>query len=318
MAFFNRKEEVLDIKLTPYGRYLLARDGFNPEFYAFYDDDIVYDASSSYVEVQNDIQDRIKETPRMHTQTCFREKSPNLAERNNQIPQNFYERNYSLVSQIGNSDVFSDFAPAWDATFLKGEITSSALSHTSSGPTLNIPQINAKKIEYQVILGGGEPASEVGSDPFESTTYEYDDGTYIRVKEDYLLLEINEKNSSFDIENYDIELFEIDYQTVVTPTHPDRSDPSEYADATIAEVLVPLHFINKGESSLETSDVGYFLSVQVDGEIPERDLCKYKGVDTVEAIFADPVFECGDVVEGDLELDIYQTSTVDGDLEDIC
>jgi len=47
MEFFNKKEEVLEVVLTNYGRDKLAAGQFNPTFYAFFDDDILYDVSGS-------------------------------------------------------------------------------------------------------------------------------------------------------------------------------------------------------------------------------------------------------------------------------
>ena len=43
MKFLNKKEQVIDLEVTPYGKSLLARGRFMPEFYAFYDNDILYD-----------------------------------------------------------------------------------------------------------------------------------------------------------------------------------------------------------------------------------------------------------------------------------
>jgi hypothetical protein len=74
MAFFNKKQEVIDLKLTPYGEELLARGIFKPEYYAFFDDNILYDASGSagITEVQNDAEPRIQEeTPQIRTQSVF-------------------------------------------------------------------------------------------------------------------------------------------------------------------------------------------------------------------------------------------------------
>lgn len=42
---FDRKEEVLEIELTSYGRHLLSKGQFKPAYYAFYDDDVVYDSA---------------------------------------------------------------------------------------------------------------------------------------------------------------------------------------------------------------------------------------------------------------------------------
>ena len=41
--FLNKKEQVFDLKLTSYGNYLLSQGNFKPVYYAFYDDNVVYD-----------------------------------------------------------------------------------------------------------------------------------------------------------------------------------------------------------------------------------------------------------------------------------
>ena len=70
-TFFNRKEEVIDLKLTRYGRTLLSLGKLKPEYYCFYDNDLIYDnqyggqlpvtGSMQKLEEQNIIADRIKE-----------------------------------------------------------------------------------------------------------------------------------------------------------------------------------------------------------------------------------------------------------------
>ena len=73
MEYFNKKEDVLDIELTPFGELLLSQGEFKPEYYAFYDDGILYDADYAGVsEIQNEAKKRIKETPRLKTQYQFR------------------------------------------------------------------------------------------------------------------------------------------------------------------------------------------------------------------------------------------------------
>ena len=64
MTFFNKKEEVIDIELTAYGKYLLSKGKFSPQFYAFSDDEIVYDPAfnnSGSVEVGEQTFKRIVE-----------------------------------------------------------------------------------------------------------------------------------------------------------------------------------------------------------------------------------------------------------------
>ena len=61
MSFFDKKEEVMDIQLTSYGKELLSKGDFKPMYYAFFDEGIMYDGGrASVTKVQNDVQDRIK------------------------------------------------------------------------------------------------------------------------------------------------------------------------------------------------------------------------------------------------------------------
>ena len=41
--FLNKKEQVIDFKLTNYGNYLLSIGNFKPTYYTFLDDNVVYD-----------------------------------------------------------------------------------------------------------------------------------------------------------------------------------------------------------------------------------------------------------------------------------
>ena len=60
MTFFNKKEEVLDIQLTQYGKNRLSLGKLKPVYYEFYDDDILYDSEyAGFSEEQNDTNSRI-------------------------------------------------------------------------------------------------------------------------------------------------------------------------------------------------------------------------------------------------------------------
>lgn len=58
MSFFNKKEEVLDVQLTQFGKYLLSKGKLKPSYYAFSDDEILY--STEYV---NDKKTESKKEP---------------------------------------------------------------------------------------------------------------------------------------------------------------------------------------------------------------------------------------------------------------
>jgi len=94
-TFFNRKEEVIDLKLTRYGRTLLSLGKLKPEYYSFYDSDLIYDnqyggqppvtGSLHSLEEQNSIANRIKETPRIKIQTAYSGVETEITELNEHI-----------------------------------------------------------------------------------------------------------------------------------------------------------------------------------------------------------------------------------------
>ena len=58
----DKKEDVIELKLTSHGKYLLGAGKFKPVYYAFLDDNIIYDAAyANITETQNSAQKRIKE-----------------------------------------------------------------------------------------------------------------------------------------------------------------------------------------------------------------------------------------------------------------
>ena len=73
MTFMNKKEEVLDIKLTQYGKKLLSEGNFDPVYYSFHDEGVLYDSEyGSFEETQSTTEDRILEnTPSLRTQHNF-------------------------------------------------------------------------------------------------------------------------------------------------------------------------------------------------------------------------------------------------------
>ena len=68
VEFFNKKEEILEVQLTEYGKYLLSIGKLDPVYYGFYDDEILYNSEYADVsgEPQNAIDQRIRhETPNL-------------------------------------------------------------------------------------------------------------------------------------------------------------------------------------------------------------------------------------------------------------
>ena len=107
MEFFNRKEEVLDVELTQYGKYLLSIGMFKPAMYAFFDDDVVYDIqyqgnppndadANPSTENQKETEKRIKETPRVKVQHSFK----TVDKTSNQIDDNVNPGNVTIPQML--------------------------------------------------------------------------------------------------------------------------------------------------------------------------------------------------------------------------
>ena len=148
MEFFDKKEEVLDINLTAYGRHLLSMGRFKPFYYSFHDGDIIYNSEfCGFGERQSETQDRILAAHRTKIQTCFEgaetriSKAVNLKDAgyNNSdlfkyvdssvledaalalsTFQSTETKHYSLGSRLGKSKLGSKFAPAWNVAFVDG------------------------------------------------------------------------------------------------------------------------------------------------------------------------------------------------------
>ena len=154
MTFFNKKTDVVDIELTPYGRYLLSIGKLKPVFYEFADDDVLYDvaAASGPTESQNQAHDRItKNTPKLKTLYLktgvesdspegynFQANIPTLNEERENILSNInvaianvreeeeaVTYNQKGVYAMGRSSYSSDKIPNFQLTMLQGQISGS-------------------------------------------------------------------------------------------------------------------------------------------------------------------------------------------------
>ncbi len=275
--FINRQEEVLQIQLTPYGKHLFSQGKFNPEYYGFYDDDILYDGYYGGVtETQNDIVDRIKSTERMEIFTDF-----SGSVRNNRTNSNITKDSFSRLTDangkffrcIGNNSPWSDYAPAWQVTTL-GE---SSLFNNDGGNFVDytsensIPIINANiDVEFEQgseeLIYDGEVAPVI---------------LYDATHEDKLVLDIQELNTIFKVGgNYDIEIFKISREvngSVNTRALEFISTDSPNYDTLTRQVADPyvMSYLQTDENLdnmfpvLNPEYVEYYLSVRVDDEISD-------------------------------------------------
>jgi len=319
MTFFNKKEDVLEIELTQFGKYRLSQGELSPVYYAFFDDDIIYDARYGGVNGeagnnQNLIAPRIKEMPTTRVQHSYTgaetevtrnirlmrlgeiiddgkavfvgKKDPNL-----KIFKPTNDRNFSSYAPLGHSDLFSEKAPAWRLTFYNGRIESSVthLSSAVNAAAMAIPQIETT-VKYTTSIGpisetpfAGEDAKEVdllyGSDQnfvgLEAERFDFDDDTYIEMTKRYLLLKVEELNSPFTNDNFDIEIFELTSSVDLAGNQVQEWVPTYFpADASRWGGDVPTNI----QTLLTFPDIDstyseYFFETNVDDEILEEEIC---------------------------------------------
>lgn len=327
MKFLNKKEQVLQIELTQYGKRLLSHGKFDPQFYAFFDDNILYDSEFAGVsEHQNEVKDRVtKDTPQLDAQYVFRSIEEDVRKVNDMDSE--ASELHSLSSPLGTSAIEKENAPAWSIKVLRGNIKSASKVITGSYPTALIPQINVDPIvyRYEIVEGDELPrpslqADRDAGDPIDAggpnqegldelssqlglgeseLVEQFDDGNYLSLYDDSIILEIEELNTDLDKENFDIEVYEVTTENTSDKIGSDK------------QVLTPLFFSKDVEyvrndilldeeevyeddnvSENDPNYVEYFFNVRVDREIEELALSR---------------------VESDKAADLYKSISEDAD-----
>ena len=247
MSFFNKKEEVIEMKLTEYGKRKLELGRLNPTFYAFFDDDILYNTEAAgFTEAQNDADRRIRfDTPSLRVQKSttgaetrvnqFQEsvlegqqdETGNYVVAENSVafvntfqdtPQ-FAQKFFLGADPLGTSDLKTQYAPAWHINALAGEISSSqyyqAVNLTSSNASLangivrNIPQLDIT-IDYKTFYSSDDEIDDLTgeqADKIVRLTQDNGAGVALYMQENYLVLDVAERNSDNLKENFEIEVF---------------------------------------------------------------------------------------------------------------
>ena len=198
--FINKKEEVLQIELTPYGKSLFSLGKFMPAYYSFYDEDILYDGAYGIgEEKQNNIVTRIKETPRLGVQSFFTSSIGNTNSTTNISAiemEQISEASTTFLKPLGSSSPWSDYAPAWHITTMSDSVLFSGSSFQSN---MALPTLSSSlNLEYLETLEAG----------LDENSEEDDYIVYDLIRNDRILIDILELNTIFKSHgNYDIEVF---------------------------------------------------------------------------------------------------------------
>ena len=320
MKFLNKKEQVFDIQLTPHGKHKLSAGTFNPVYYAFFDDNIAYDRryfSGSSEESQNDIHKRIKkETQFFETQAIFQERMGGSVVEGGLLVDTIYAQEENLLTSygsIGDARLLSEesnVAPAWKIVTMVGEnqevranFSGSIDKHTTdvARSEANITQLD---IIADYVLSSEDPVELNRNNSFEnfreigSTTRAFADGRVIKLTSKNPLFYLEELNTEFLSENFDIEVFKIvddDFQKLYFQTKKPQIIDGKMISA------VPM----SDNKNVNTDSVEYYFSILKDYEVDSKIVCKYVNQFNTENYLIDLDHDCTDVDGEDLYFDIY-------------
>tara|TARA_R100000008_G_scaffold34598_1_gene19606 strand:+ start:2029 stop:3069 length:1041 start_codon:yes stop_codon:yes gene_type:complete len=345
MSFFNKKEEVLQIKLTQYGKHLLSKGKFKPTYYAFFDDSVLYNSEwAQFSEKQSEAEGRIQEdTPSLKVQHIYAGAETNIKklttsanvlkywEKDLPYPQHTEDRHYSFSSApLGTTTYGSTKAPAYLVNFLIGEMTGSSYYMTGSHQTLKIPQLDVDIVyETSITFDEDAPSYSLRGPAGIDLGGSFPDGSRLNVKEKHILLEIVENNTDFSNENFDIEVFLMEEEEVKNYRTPSIANPGKKYNLTPLSFVKPKYKIvnnilldpdeeNSADNQnldLDSSYIGHYFDVFVDKEIDTNVMCSAITADRAEEMYDEIGFECPEGGVGITEEDFSAFNTDD---QEVC
>ena len=339
MEFFNKKEEVLDLQLTQYGKYLLSIGKLNPAYYTMHDDNVIYDSQFSQgLEQQNEARVRIQsDTPSLKTQYNFVSLDSMQAK-----PAGFQddkERTSTMARPLATSNLGSNKIPSWNISTLGGIfLTGSTTSTTSaSGSSIvqEIPQIGAE-VTYHIsptMLDSEFTVDEIedvnngfadgipqdilqGEDIFYGIELLADGSSFLIDKDD-LILQIVEDNAPMGNDNFEVEVFEV---------------KTTESGATTTTELIPMVFkkepilivndilfesIEEDDVEIDSTFVEYYFDFELDGEISSNIICqRLTNADKDIYKYAFKEFACPDIQPNYQYLSPYSQKETDTECGD--
>jgi len=311
VEFFNKKEEVINLQITQFGRHLLSKGQFKPVHYSFFDDNILYNAANvGITEKQNESEERIREAQTCLPQISFSSLEKEFGNNYNLILsgkekagstalQPTAERNYALTQPLGASDINSEYSPSWSIQFLNGQL-SGAIGYQSlnekTGGVNNIltPQLDCFLEVKTINLDDAGDDITTYLDEFEAGSILNNIGVTSTEEELFFLIKATESNGFFQKKNFDVELYEV---------------LEENQDGTIIETLRPLSFskhhdpenelgfMDEDDPEEDVTHSEYYFDILFDDEVDEELLCDLDPEPEKLGVFSDPRTElCQDLI----------------------
>jgi len=322
MKLLNKKEQVFDFQLTPYGRHKLAVGNFRPTHYAFYDDNVVYDNTYNHtgsIEHQNNIHGRIKrDTQYLGTQVVFTERLSGSIVRGGALKDTVYEQDENLLASrgyIGDAKTLAEsnnLSPAIKLVSMQNEINSSQIEDLKNN--IKIPQINITASYFLMSKDPTvlDPESNELAD-IVSTSPAFSDGKVVSLVRNNPLLYLDELNTELLVENFDVEVFVVEQAVGEGPDDDYRRLFFDNRQTNIVDGFLKPELEDDVPSQFTTSSVEYYFNIKKDYEISSRNVCKHLHEFNKENYLIDIDFEC-EREEDAVFFDIYGQAIGDSEV----
>ena len=230
MSFLNKKEQVIDIRLTSFGKKQLSKVGFRPEYYAFFDDGVIYHKES---ENQNDTADRIVKdlTPRTQVEftgvdTRFDIETKKILQNQRDKFESFkdsldpVEQAKSLQYMLSKQSLGTQETPFFQLSLISSNETEfmsqSSEFLTQSGVPVHIPQLFIEP-EYNLLLDSANATlqpdvlitDEMMTQDLMSQKIDFLNGECLKIEDAKIILSLEEQNVDYSQNNFKVEFFEL-------------------------------------------------------------------------------------------------------------
>lgn len=342
MSFFNKKEDVFHIELTPYGRHLLSLGKLKPHHYRFFDDDVMYNSNhipnGGFSEDQNLAHKRIlDETPKIKPNPNLKGVESDINKLNTDAYfgyevgkdlQNFRTENKELhinklPYSLGSVKYDQTQTPALKIDMFNGEISNSTDKFLtgSNNHILNIPQIEIE-VEWGYAVVPSEEASLVSTVNTIKSTYKTQEieGQVVKIMPEIPILRTKLDGAFDSKDNFSITAYmceELNGEIIYNKLK--RQTAGNY----IKDDMLVMNGNDLENDFLSDGDINpdyleHYISIVTDRLIPNEDLCATVGELEIKNIYLDEKLDCEDYQGDDLTLNPYASRVTLDDLKGEC
>ena len=329
MSFFNKKEDVLHIELTPLGKHYLSLGKLKPYAYKFFDDDILYDTEAAgFSEDQNNTKDRIiSETPKLKINGNITgiETNRNLALSDVENPnqpgtqhkplKKFLkkETNEKFTEEIGTSKNDIDSGPGLKVSLFNGKITKAEkLMKKNDEQLKHIPQIDIE-VEFKIDQRDADDTTGIPVLTDFKSPYKNNDTEIKQIvcEPEIPLIRIISEGDFDNKHNFEITCFKVNENSKIYKKLKFKKETKFIEN----DILLDEPVEDKRDlDELDKSYSDYYFEIIVDKDIPNEDYCKTLGELEVKNIYLDEPIECDEAQIGS-SFNVYSTNINPDDLK---